>query len=61
MGEIIMKTPTKEQIEQICKDLCFDLDEVVCDNHCYRCETGHWGKYAPIVKYALNRWEKIRS
>ncbi len=56
-----MKTPTKEQIESICKDLCFDADEVVCDNHCYRCETGHWGKYAPIVKYALKRWEKIRS
>ena len=57
-----MKTPTKEQIEELCIHLCFNCEnDFSCDGHCYKCETKHWKKFRWQVKETVRRWEELKA
>ena len=57
-----MKTPTKEQIRELCENLCFACEnDFPCDGHCYKCESGHWKKFRWQVKETIKRWNYMQE
>ena len=52
---------TKEQVEDLAKEACWEDGEWACDAHCYKCTAGHWKRYKNIVKFVVRRWEKIKG
>lgn len=57
-----MTTPTKEQIRELCENLCFACEnDFPCDGHCYKCESGHWKKFRWQVKETIKRWNYMQE